>query len=375
VGKNPRNLGKAFASSMSTLVSKPDSSLVPGPANPGPSQRADCYSPREIAVAAGVPEQQVVAALGGTRRYVLREEAVRLGRALHQLHRSEGSVFAMFVNGPKARPAGLPLAISSTLHAGVFAAALFLTTAGLTPAAATAVNTRFDSIPLVFVALPGPGGGGGGGGLQQKPPPPKAEREGRRAISSPLPLRRPPKPIEPVPAPPEPRPEPLKAEHLPIVVAPIIAMPADARSRSGILEQTTAENDSRGSGTGGGAGSGSGTGIGEGEGTGVGRGSGGGTGGGVYRPGSGIEPPKLLHEVKPDYTEDARVRRLEGEVVMEIVVRRDGSVGDVRILRGLGGGLNERAVQAVRQWRFSPARRLGSPVDVLVEVSVEFKVR
>ena len=92
-------------------------------------------------------------------------------------------------------------------------------------------------------------------------------------------------------------------------------------------------------------------------------------------PGSGIEPPKLLHEVKPDYTEDARLRRVEGEVVMEIVVRRDGSVGDVRTLRGLGGGLNDRAIQAVRQWRFSPARRLGSPVDVIVEVSVEFKVR
>jgi len=57
------------------------------------------------------------------------------------------------------------------------------------------------------------------------------------------------------------------------------------------------------------------------------------------------------------------------------VVRRDGSVGDLRIIRGLGGGLNDRAMQAVRQWRFSPARRLASPVDVIVEVSVEFKLR
>ena len=131
----------------------------------------------------------------------------------------------------------------------------------------------------------------------------------------------------------------------------------------------------RGPGGGGGTGTGAGTGIGEGEGPGVGQGSGGGTGGGPYRPGSGIEPPKLLHEVRPDYTEDARLRRLEGEVIMEIVIRRDGSVGDLRIVRGLGGGLNERAVQAVRQWRFSPARRLASPVDVIVEVSVEFKLR
>jgi len=348
------------------------------------------YSPREIAQAAGIPEQQVLAALGGASRFVSHEEAVKIGRALYRSQGSHGSqgspvtagagpakagLFSMVVSGRQHRATGMPLALSSTLHIGMFAFAVFLTTVGLTPTAATAVNTPFDSMPLVFVALPGPGGGGGGGGLLQKTPPPRAEREGHRAISSPLPIRQPPKPVEAVPNPPEPKPEPLKAERLPMVVAPIIAMPADARSRSGILEQTTAENDSRGSGRGGGVGTGAGTGIGEGEGTGVGSGSGGGTGGGPYRPGSGIEPPKLLQEVKPVYTEDARLRHLEGEVVMEIVVRRDGSVGDLRILRGLGGGLNDRAAQAVRQWRFSPARRQASPVDVIVEVSVEFKLR
>ena len=82
-----------------------------------------------------------------------------------------------------------------------------------------------------------------------------------------------------------------------------------------------------------------------------------------------------MQEVKANYTEDARRQGIAGEVVLEIVVRRDGSVGDVRILHGLGGGLNERAVQAVRQWRFTPARRVGAPVDVIVEVAVEFKLR
>jgi TonB family protein len=342
----------------------------------------ESFSPREIAAAAGVSEQQVVAALGipptGKNRYVSHDEAIRVGRALQRLRQAQGSeapVFSIFSSGHRSRSTGLPLAVSSTLHAGIFVAVIFLTTVGLTPAAATAVNTAIDSMPLVFVALPGPGGGGGGGGLLQKAPPPKAEREGHHVITSPLPEREPPKPIESVPNPQEPKPEPLKAERLPIVVAPVIAMPADARSHSGILEQTTEESDSRGSGSGGGVGKGAGTGIGEGEGTGVGPGSGGGTGGGVYRPGSGIEPPKLLKEVKPDYTEEARLKHLEGEVVLEIVIRRDGSVGDLRIIRGLGGGLNDRAVQAVRQWRFSPAKRLASPVDVIVEVSVEFKLR
>jgi protein TonB len=64
-----------------------------------------------------------------------------------------------------------------------------------------------------------------------------------------------------------------------------------------------------------------------------------------------------------------------GDVVLEIVIRSDGSVGDVKVLRGLGFGLDDRAVAAVRNWKFSPARRLGTPVDVIVEVEVEFSLR
>ena len=60
---------------------------------------------------------------------------------------------------------------------------------------------------------------------------------------------------------------------------------------------------------------------------------------------------------------------------MEIVVRSDGSVGDVKVRQGLGSGLDQRAVDAVRQWKFAPAKRFGKPVDVLVEVAVEFKLR
>jgi TonB family protein len=82
-----------------------------------------------------------------------------------------------------------------------------------------------------------------------------------------------------------------------------------------------------------------------------------------------------MREVKPDYTEEARRRGLAGDVVLEIVVRADGGVGSVKLLRGLGSGLDQRAIDAVKQWRFSPARRFGTPVDVIVEVAVEFKLR
>ena len=116
-------------------------------------------------------------------------------------------------------------------------------------------------------------------------------------------------------------------------------------------------------------------GMGPGKGAGVDDGSGGGVGGGPFRPGSGIEPPRLLREVKAQYSEDARTRGITGGVVLEIVIKSDGSVGDVKVLRGLGYGLDERAVSAVRSWKFAPARRLGSPVDVIVEVEVEFSLR
>jgi len=124
-----------------------------------------------------------------------------------------------------------------------------------------------------------------------------------------------------------------------------------------------------------GAGSGRDGGNGPGRGAGLGDGEDGGTGGGPYRPGSGIEAPRLLREVKASYSEEARRANIQGDVLMEVVVRADGTVGSARVTRGLGYGLDERAVAAVRQWRFAPARRLGVPVDVAVEVAMEFNLR
>ena len=332
----------------------------------------DLYSAREIALATGVPEDQVVL----PSAYVPHAEAVRIGATLVMARRGAGSaspepLFTVFSHGATGLRSPRVFALSSTLHATILAVAMFIATFNLAPRAAVLMREPHsaDLMRLVFLATPGPGGGGGGGGLQQKAPPPKAMREGRHAINSPVPT---PKPIVEQPAPPE----PLKSEQLPAVIAPIVNSPADARTRIGVLEETKAAAETQGPGAGGGgAGTGNGTGLGQGSGSGVGPGSGGGIGGGPYRPGSGIQPPRLLREVKADYTEEARLRAISGEVVLEIVVRRDGSVGDAKILQGLGGGLNERALQAVRQWRFAPAQRQGVPVDVIVEVAVEFKLR
>jgi TonB family protein len=275
----------------------------------------------------------------------------------------------MFETGQSApRQPALPAAISMAAHVLVGAVMVLITTLGLN-SATVRTEERVDPMRLVFLATPGPGGGGGGGGLKQKLPPPPAKREGKRSVSSPVPEQKPPPPEPPKVETPPPPPEETP------IVAPVVTSASDPVEQPGVLQNTEAKNESQGPGDHGGVGSGRGTGIGEGQGSGIGEGSGGGTGGGPYRPGSGIEPPTLLREVKPVYTDEARRRNVSGEVVLEIVVRSDGRVGDVRVLDGLGSGLDQRAIDAVRQWRFSPARRFGQPVDVLVEVAVEFRLR
>jgi len=92
---------------------------------------------------------------------------------------------------------------------------------------------------------------------------------------------------------------------------------------------------------------------------------------------SGIDiVPRLIHEVKPGYTNEAMRAKLQGVVVLEAVVMPDGSVGTVRILRSLDpNGLDKEAVRTVKLWRFSPGRKDGKPVASLVQVDMEFRLR
>jgi protein TonB len=79
-----------------------------------------------------------------------------------------------------------------------------------------------------------------------------------------------------------------------------------------------------------------------------------------------IEQPVVLKRVNPVYTEEARAAKIEGVVVMEILIRKDGTVSAQRILRGLGYGLDESARTAIEQWRFRPQRENGEPVDATI---------
>ena len=159
---------------------------------------------------------------------------------------------------------------------------------------------------------------------------------------------------------------------------PAKTMAAATTISPGVLESNQAsETVSQGTGTGGGGGTGSGTGIGSGQGSGLGAGFGGGTGGGAYRPGNGVEVPKLVAQVRPQYTADAMRAKVQGVVVLECVVLQTGTVGNCSVRRSLDRtfGLDEEALKAARQWKFMPGIRFGEPVPVLVSIELSFTLR
>ena len=89
---------------------------------------------------------------------------------------------------------------------------------------------------------------------------------------------------------------------------------------------------------------------------------------------SGITPPQLLNQARPSYTDDALAKKVQGEVILEVVILAEGKIGPVRVLRGLSEGLNERAIECVRQWRFAPGKLNGESVDVIAEIKVNFSI-
>jgi protein TonB len=131
---------------------------------------------------------------------------------------------------------------------------------------------------------------------------------------------------------------------------------------------------SNGPGSGGGIGSGSGGGVGSGKGGGFGPGEGGGVGGGVFRVGGGVSAPVVLFKVDPEYSEEARKAKYSGTVVLQLVVDAAGKAQNIKVVRSLGLGLDEKAIEAVNKWKFRPGYRNGAPVPVLATIEVNFRL-
>ena len=274
-----------------------------------------------------------------------------------------------FLLGATQERMGGSLAVSFVGHVAAVGLVLFLMS--LAPDGVyDLIEPNRENYGIVFLPQDGPGGGGGGGGNQSLELPGLVELEGADETELSVPVEPEPDFVEP-----EAEPEILQADRLSI---PAMAMASALQTAPGVLDAVLARSTpSQGSGTGGGAGTGQGTGIGPGDGGGLGPGQGGGVGGGVYRPGSGIVNPRLLREVKPNYTSEAMRAQVQGEVWLEVVVLSDGTVGDVTVTRSLDPvfGLDEEAIRAARQWRFAPGTRFGEPVAVLVSIALEFNLR
>jgi len=293
--------------------------------------------------------------------------------------RSDPGHMALTVDGLRApdiafsferRPQRMSNALVGSIgvHGALAVLAILLTIYGPSPNLSQPAQPDRLSKEIVWLNVPGPGGGGGGGGNRMKEPPRKIEMPGKDKITVPA-AKQP--DITPAP----PKAEPPKVEQS--VTIPAMTMATGAQVLPGAIEGTAISTDSLGSGVGGGAGTGRGTGIGSGQGSGLGEGSGGGTGGGVYRPGNGVDLPRVLREVRPNYTADAMRAKVQGTVLIEAVVLPDGTVGQVQVVRSLDTvfGLDQEAIKAAKQWRFAPGTRFGQPVSVLVTIELTFTLR
>jgi len=158
------------------------------------------------------------------------------------------------------------------------------------------------------------------------------------------------------------------------VIMPDIKMPDANMPNLGIPQSNQVALASQGQGSGSGFGTGSGGGLGSGTGGGIGPGSGGGTGGGVYHPGGGVSAPQVIYAPDPEFSDEARRAKYQGICVVSVIVDAQGNPQHVHVIRPLGMGLDEKAAEAVRQYKFRPAQFQGHPVPVEVNIEVNFRI-
>ena len=155
-----------------------------------------------------------------------------------------------------------------------------------------------------------------------------------------------------------------------IAIQPTVEVQKDVKMASSIPQLGVANSPIVGMSMG----NGSGTGMGSGNGSGIGPGTGGNYGGGVRRIGGGVSAPQLIYQVEPEFSEEARKAKVAGNVLVTLIVDTTGHPQRVRVLRGIGMGLDDKAIEAVKQYRFKPAMEGGKPVPVEVNIDVNFQI-
>ena len=204
--------------------------------------------------------------------------------------------------------------------------------------------------------------GGGGGGGDRSPLPASKGRLPKQALKQ----FTPPEAVVN-------NPDPKLAMDPSIIVPPDVALPNVNMAQYGdpLAKLGPASN---GPGFGGGIGTGKDGGVGPGKGSGFGLGDGIGVGGGVFKAGGGVSAPSLIYKKEPEYSEEARKAKYQGTVVLYIEVDPNGKAINPRVIRSLGLGLDEKAIEAVKQWKFKPGYKDGKAVTVVATVEVNFRL-
>jgi len=231
------------------------------------------------------------------------------------------------------------------------------TSAVLTPATmVTPVDFKLTIPPMNMPVAKVQGGGGGGGAHQVI-----EATKGRQPVVAKT-------QVEP--------PQILRIDHPKLAVEPteMVKIPDSnsAMPSLGVSQSPQIMLASQGKGNGAGFGQGLGGGLGAGHGAGAGPGSGGGYGGGLMSVGGGVSAPQVVHSVQPEFTDEARRENYQGSVSVQLIVDSQGNPQNVRLVNHLGMGLDEKAIEAVRQYRFRPAMYQGHPVSVQIVVDVDF---
>ena len=253
---------------------------------------------------------------------------------------------------------------SSFVNLAILAVAIWLGINIIHPPVKPAVDLTNVDVSDILKApkLTTPAGGGGGGGSHD--------------IVDPMKGKLPPKMKDPITPPMVPILEKPKLAFTPAInVQKDITLPDNPQMLNfGVKNSANVQLASNGSGGGGGMGSGYGGGLGSGNGNGYGPGTGGNTGGGVYHIGGGVSAPVPIFTPEAEFSDEARRAKYQGVVLISLIVDAQGNPQTPRVVRPLGMGLDEKALEAVRKYKFKPAMKEGKPVAVMMSIEVNFRL-
>jgi len=262
------------------------------------------------------------------------------------------------------KPNPWAIGISTTVNVGILLVILFfvgrqIVKAIQKPLVATNIDVS-DILKGPQMAVPAGGGGGGGS----------------HDIVDPMKGKLPPRMKDPIVPPMVQMHEPKLAFTPAIDVQKDITLPDNPNLPNfGVKNSANVTLAANGSGGGGGMGSGYGGGLGSGTGNGYGPGYGGNTGGGVYRVGGGVSAPVPIFTPEAEFSDEARRAKYQGVCLISLIVDAQGNPQNPRVVRPLGMGLDEKALEAVRKYKFKPAMKDGrTPVPVMMSIEVNFRL-